>query len=166
MSLPSQELFGLDGFPFTTGTPMKSLSDFVYNHYHRDPPESDKFFPSPGRNAYPDRYLHKIKSLRIKYLGLLFICIRDGDIIFVNGRKISQFIKEILPHIKTKFILITHDHLGVPKEAHLLQDPRLISWYCQNAGFVDPKMRPIPLGPRFYELEQKGIVTELLRIMM
>ena len=70
--------------------------------------------------------------------------------IFVKSDFIEAFAIEVLPTIKNKFILITHNsdysRPTQPKSTAMLDDPRLIRWFAENPSFFHPKLSPVPLG--------------------
>ena len=76
--------------------------------------------------------------------------IKNGDVIFLKADDVELFSTEILPKIKTKFILITHNsdwsRPTQPKSTAMLDDPRLIRWFAQNVAFHHPKLASIPIG--------------------
>jgi len=92
-----------------------------------------------------------------------YCSIKEGDIVWVNLAWIRSFIKDVLPCIKTDFILVTGDCDFSPPSSimaealQLLECPRLIHWYAQNCdapGFMD-RMSPLPIGLDFHTLSQK-----------
>jgi hypothetical protein len=76
--------------------------------------------------------------------------VKDGDLIYVRGYPIclNKFL-EYFPHIKNRFILITHnsdDTLPGPY-SFLLEHPLLIAWFTQNKGPEDhSKLYALPIG--------------------
>lgn len=73
-------------------------------------------------------------------------------VIFCHGRLVARFAKLILPQLKHKFILISHNsdtskpNASDPLQMNLLEDNRLIRWFAQNPSIVHSKLEPIPIG--------------------
>ncbi len=74
--------------------------------------------------------------------------VRNGDIIYVHMLNIGQFFANKHPHIKAKYILVSHGHWRkLPGEyARYLDDHKIIAWFTKNADRVHPKLHPIPIG--------------------
>ncbi len=76
--------------------------------------------------------------------------VQPGDIIFV--RKIPQFFKEMHPHIKHPYIIVTAGEcLDKMRKSYkeYLDNEMVIAWYGIHANKLameHPKFRPIPLG--------------------
>jgi len=53
-----------------------------------------------------------------------------------------------VPSLRQRFVLITHnsDESVGRRYLHLLDDPRLVHWFAQNAALRHPKLSPVPLG--------------------
>ncbi|NLK47089.1 MAG: hypothetical protein GX297_10635 [Treponema sp.] len=73
-------------------------------------------------------------------------------VIFVQSNYLLKFQSEILPYIKTQFILISHnsDTNIDEKFAELATSPLLLKWFAQNCTdtilAVSPKVVPLPIG--------------------
>jgi len=88
--------------------------------------------------------------------------LKDGDIIFVKTDYIynGAFQKQILPNIKTKFILVTGVSSfsvdeGGSSYLEILHHPQLIKWFCTNPPTKKhEKIVWIPIG--FEEVERDG----------
>lgn len=74
--------------------------------------------------------------------------VQDGDIIFLNADFMNYFFSEVHQHIKSRYILVTHNSdCSIPgKYENYLDDERLIAWFGQNVNLVHPKLIPIPIG--------------------
>ncbi len=74
--------------------------------------------------------------------------VRNGDTIFVTSNGIDNFFRTKHPHIKAKYILVTHGHwCTIPGTyAHYLDDPKLIAWFTKNMDRHHHKLYPIPIG--------------------
>ncbi|MCH9613418.1 MAG: hypothetical protein SP1CHLAM54_04180 [Chlamydiia bacterium] len=70
----------------------------------------------------------------------------EGEKVFVKVDYLPEFIDKIHPKIQNPYVLVTHNgDRSVPgKFAHLLNDPKIMAWFGQNAD--DPRIRKIPIG--------------------
>ena len=85
--------------------------------------------------------------------------IRPGDLVWVRHTALSQFVSEVLPDIRNRFVLVTGDEdMGIPsgfdKSLVLLKNPYLIHWFTQNNDGTDQsgKVSGIPIGLDFHTL--------------
>lgn len=85
--------------------------------------------------------------------------LKEGDIIWIHPEDMTEFVRTILPKIRTCFILLLNDSdLSFPKEclasedaSLLLNSRKLIHLFAQNCDSVGhPKCSPIPLGHDFH----------------
>lgn len=74
--------------------------------------------------------------------------IKYGQTIFVKGDMLKQFFTHKHPHIKTNYILVTHNSANsVPGIfGNFLDDPKILAWFGQNIDRNHPKLHAIPLG--------------------
>lgn len=72
----------------------------------------------------------------------------DGQVVFIKTDLVPMFFRNIMPEIKYAVKIITHNSaLGIDKEyTQFLDNPKVITWYGQNANFKHPKLNSIPLG--------------------
>jgi len=93
--------------------------------------------------------------------------IKNGDIIFVVPDLLNYFFTELHPKITSRYILISHNG-DVPAPgnyAYMLDDPKLIGWFAQNADIkYHPKLVHIPIGiaNRYWPHGNIDILKELL----
>lgn len=89
--------------------------------------------------------------------------IRDGDIVWVKFSWLKSFLHQVLPLVRSKFILVTADSdLGVPlpimaESLQVLEHTTVLHWYAQNCdgpGFMG-RMSPIPIGIDFHTLSEQ-----------
>lgn len=117
--------------------------------------ESDEFYKSCGVS-------------RGSKNGFNLESLKDGDIIFVKTDYIynGTFQKQVLPNIKTKFILITGVSSfsvdeGDGSYLDILDSPYLIKWFCTNPPTVhNKKIVWLPIG--FEEVERGGGDIDIL----
>ena len=72
----------------------------------------------------------------------------DGMKIFVKTDMLNDFKSIILPNIKNKFILYTHNSDLSINDSYLsiMNNDYLLKWYGQNINFLHYKLFSIPIG--------------------
>jgi len=102
---------------------------------------------------YPENYLD-IKDGDVVWIPIEGQFFADGVFRSLTDSPVSQFVREVLPNINVRFVLVTggSDHcvpsqIGVDAES-LLEDDRIIHWYTQNydGSVKNDKLSPIPIG--------------------
>jgi len=106
-------------------------------------------------------------SIRVlhKYLEPNYITNIKNPSIYICSRAIPHFIRNMLPTIKKPFILVSGDcDETIPNEIlsnndlnNLLQDKRLIHWFCQNMTLEHNKITKIPIGLDYHTLTQRPL---------
>ncbi len=94
--------------------------------------------------------------------------IRDGELVWVRLSWLRSFVKQVLPFVTGRFILVTGDSDScVPSELMsearaVLQCPRVVHWYTQNydGSIVSDRISPIPIGIDFHMLSERPIWGE------
>ncbi len=94
--------------------------------------------------------------------------IRDGELVWVRLSWLKSFVKQVLPHVKSRFVLITGDSdssvpSGLMHEARtILQSPKIVHWYTQNfdGSVANEKISPIPIGIDYHSLSEKAMWGE------
>lgn len=94
--------------------------------------------------------------------------IRDGDLVWVRLSWLKSFIKQVLPLVKARFVLVTGDSDScvpseVPSEAPaILGCSNIVRWFTQNYdGTLAPeRISPIPIGIDFHMLSERPIWGE------
>jgi len=89
--------------------------------------------------------------------------IKDGNLVWVRTGWVKHFVRQILPKIKRKFVLVTGDsYLSVPfdilpEAKTLLKSQYILHWFTQNYdGSVScERVSPIPIGIDFHTLCDK-----------
>jgi hypothetical protein len=97
-----------------------------------------------------------------------YAAIREGDLIWVRLSWMRSFIRQVLPHIRARFVLVTGDSdSSVPSSMRwaarkLTKDPRLLRWYAQNCDShsFSEKIRPLPIGIDFHSVSERLIWGE------
>ena len=94
--------------------------------------------------------------------------IRDGELVWVRLSWLKSFVRQILPHVKTRFALVTGDSDScVPSEVmsearSILACRNVVHWYTQNHDGSMPgeRISPIPIGIDFHMLSERPIWGE------
>jgi hypothetical protein len=68
--------------------------------------------------------------------------------IFVYSHLLESFARRVLPYLDHRFVLISHnsDHAVGARFQPVLDDPRIVHWFAQNALTQHAKLTPIPIG--------------------
>jgi hypothetical protein len=94
--------------------------------------------------------------------------IGDGELVWVRLSWLRSFVRQVLPLVKTNFVLVTGDSPScVPSELGseargVLECSKVVHWYTQNYDGSAPSERisPIPIGIDFHMISQKAIWGE------
>ena len=94
--------------------------------------------------------------------------VRDGEVVWVRLSWLRSFARQVLPHLKARFVLVTGDSDScVPSELMaeaeaILGSPNVLHWFTQNYdGSADTqKMSPVPFGIDFHMLSERPIWGE------
>src|SRR5437763_12141967 len=86
--------------------------------------------------------------------------IRDGELIWVRLSWLGSFVRQVLPLIKARFVLVTGDSdSSVPSEIGedaraVLDSANVLHWYTQNYDGLSAQDRisPLPIGIDFHML--------------
>lgn len=95
--------------------------------------------------------------------------IRDGELVWVRLSWLKSFVRQVLPHVKSRFVLVTADSDScVPSELMtearaIISSPVVTRWYTQNydGTVVSDKLSPLPIGIDFHTLCQADAWGEL-----
>jgi len=68
--------------------------------------------------------------------------------IFVYSDMIDAFFKRIVPALRDPVAIMSHnsDKNITPEYRPVLDNPKIVHWFAQNALFTHPKLTPIPIG--------------------
>jgi len=97
--------------------------------------------------------------------------IRDGELVWVRISWLKSFIKQVLPLVNARIVLVTGDsdscmpsELGADARV-LLESPKIAHWYTQNydGSVASEKISPIPIGMDFHMLNEGNIWGESAR---
>ena len=142
VSLPNarEEKELLHSFPFLTGNTLMARADWVISR--KDVATLDWSWLGL-KPLYTGSYKWMKRGNKTKEM-------KDGDLIFVKSDEVENFAKEIFPKLKKSFVLVSHNSdNSVPEEPSsikMLNDPKLIHWFAQNAAIAHAKLDPIPIG--------------------
>jgi len=122
--------------PFITGDAFRDLADFIYDD-------------TVDRANFPTATVP-----------------RHG-IIFVKIDFIEEFAHTVHPTLPHPYILITHNGDRDVNAHHraLLDSPKLIVWFAQNARITHPKLKPIPIGLENRYAPQGNKLDQLTKVM-
>lgn len=94
--------------------------------------------------------------------------IENGAVVWVKFSWVKSFFKQVLPLIRSKFVLVTGDSDGaaplpiMAEALQILEYPNVLHWFTQNCdgpGFMG-RMSPIPIGIDFHTLSEKSLWGE------
>jgi hypothetical protein len=89
--------------------------------------------------------------------------IREGELVWVRVAWLRSFIRQVLPLVESRFVLVTGDsdscvpsELGADGRA-LLESSKIIHWYAQNydGSSGSKKISPLPIGLDFHMLSER-----------
>jgi hypothetical protein len=94
--------------------------------------------------------------------------IRDGELVWVRIAWLKSFIKQVLPLVNARIVLVTGDSDScVPSELGaegrvLLESPKIAHWYTQDydGSIASEKLSPIPIGMDYHMLSEGTIWGE------
>lgn len=94
--------------------------------------------------------------------------VRDGELIWVRLSWLKSFVKQVLPLIQSRFVLVTGDSDScVPSEVmaearQILGSGKLLHWYAQNydGSWGNDMISGIPIGIDFHMLCERPIWGE------
>ena len=94
--------------------------------------------------------------------------VKDGELVWVKISWLKSFVEQVLPHIRSKFVLVTADSdIGPPlsmmaEALEILDRPNVLHWYAQNCdgpGFMG-RMSPVPIGINFHNTSEQSMWGE------
>ena len=94
--------------------------------------------------------------------------VRGGELIWVRLSWLKSFVKQALPRIEGRFILVTGDSDScvpseLPSEARaILESPKVVHWFAQNCDgtWARERISPIPIGIDFHMQAERPIWGE------
>ena len=97
-----------------------------------------------------------------------FANISDGELVWVRLSWLKSFVKQALPVINAKIVLVTGDSDScVPSEVGklakaIVESPKIIHWYTQNydGSLAKDRISPLPIGIDFHMLSEKPMWGE------
>jgi hypothetical protein len=89
--------------------------------------------------------------------------LRENELVWVRLSWLKSFVRQVLPRVKAKFVLVTGDSDScvpselLPEARAILGCRNLIHWYTQNYDGSMPSERisPIPIGIDFHVLSER-----------
>ena len=126
---------------------------------------------------YTEKYIEYIPSTYISSYNFIYICDHriekpqsdstdvpstypksNGETIYINTTAIPNFVKNYLPNIKYKFVLVSGDtDASIPDDyinetKIILDNPLLLKWYAQNCILITDKLQQLPIGLDLHSL--------------
>ena len=94
--------------------------------------------------------------------------IQEGDLVWVRLSWLRSFVKQVLPLVTSKFVLVTGDSDScVPSEVMqearaILSCQNVVHWYTQNydGSLAGERISPFPIGIDFHTLTERPIWGE------
>lgn len=94
----------------------------------------------------------------------LYFDIQEGELVWVRLSWLKSFVRQVLPEIRSKFVLVTGDSDScVPSELQtdanvILENSYVLHWYTQNydGSPCHGKISPIPIGIDFHMLSERS----------
>jgi hypothetical protein len=88
----------------------------------------------------------------------------DGTTVWVRLAWLKSFVRQILPRLRSRIVLITGDSdsctpsEAMPEAQAILESPQILHWYAQNYDGTGPehKISPIPIGIDFHTLSERS----------
>lgn len=117
----------------------------------------------PAGHRMPPNLLDNLISKPETYRG-----IKDGDLVWVKFSWLKSFLKQVLPLIRSDFVLFTSDSDGgaplpiMAEALQILEYCNVLHWFTQNCdgpGFMG-RMSPIPIGIDFHTLSERSLWGE------
>ncbi len=84
--------------------------------------------------------------------------VAEKDIVFVASELLHEFFTKIHPHIKNRYVLITHNEdTNIDSKWTGFIDSRIIHWFGQNVAIKHSKITPIPIGIENLDYYNHGV---------
>lgn len=108
-------------------------------------------------NIYSSNPLSSIQ----KIIGYDFTKLKHGDLVYICGSALPDFIRNFFPNIKISFVLVTGDcDLTCPIDLFrnasdfikFIESEKIIHWYSQNCIIGHPKITQIPIGMDYHTI--------------
>ena len=93
--------------------------------------------------------------------------VRDGELIWVRVSWLKSFVRQVLPLVNARCVLVTGDsdscvpsEIGTEARA-LLESPKIVHWYTQNYdATVSDKISAVPIGIDFHLMSERTVWGE------
>jgi len=89
-----------------------------------------------------------------------------GDIVFVKSDELPRFRDEVLPDIRERFVLVSHNSDWTIDERYvdIADNPKVVRWFAENAVLRHEKIQALPIGLENRRLWNNGIVSDFDRL--
>lgn len=103
---------------------------------------------SSGDYISGDNFLLLAQHILLEKKPIITNAIKEGDIFFVRSDILLFFLKEIMPTIPKRIILISHNSDTIIDEqfGSYLDQENIIHCFAQNVNFYHSKLTPLPIG--------------------
>jgi hypothetical protein len=134
----------------------------------------DSYYPREQYEYIPEKYIssynyiyscdHHINKTRSDSTDVpLTYPTSDGESIYINTTAIPNFVKNYLPNIKYKFVLVSGDtDATIPDDYKnetdiILNHPLLLKWFAQNSLLITDKLIQLPIGLDLHTLTKSPV---------
>jgi hypothetical protein len=98
----------------------------------------------------------------------IFEGINDGELVWVRVPWLRSFVRQVLPRVKNRFILVTGDSDScvpselAPEAKAIVNSPKVMHWFAQNYDGTSAadRISPLPIGIDFHTLYDRAIWGE------
>ncbi|CAF3683834.1 unnamed protein product [Rotaria socialis] len=107
--------------------------------------------------SWPDQFNEKVETTTNDGRHIS-PCLSNGSIVYVRIWAIDEFFKNVYPHLKSSFVLITGEgDVSSPSHLNYLEESnsKIIHWFGQNGQFDVSRVKKfthIPIGINCYEM--------------
>jgi hypothetical protein len=93
----------------------------------------------------------------VGYLDKVLIEAKPGDSVYVCSEALPYFISKILPHLQVPIVLVTGDSDLTMTDLSILDNPRIIRWFCQNCPSpFNSKLLQLPIGLDYHTIAENS----------
>lgn len=89
----------------------------------------------------------------VGYLDKVLIEAKPGDSVYVCSEALPYFVTTILPSLQVPIVLVTGDSDLTMTDLSILDNPRIIRWFCQNCPSPsNSKLVQLPIGLDYHTI--------------
>jgi len=92
--------------------------------------------------------------------------VQENEIIFVSSWMLDDFQSNVLPHIRNRFVLISHQgDVNIEEKHRALADHQLLKhWFAQNACIRHERITALPIGLEDQRRHENGNIHDFRRL--